>query len=135
MISSIHESVEVFVQPYIMPLVSLGLLLISLVLCIHSLFSRRFLLWIIPFLLTLGLGVITFIVLLPMISKSAPVLSIGFQGNPIGLCLFDALYLLMIISFKSALMGDKVRRNTRRSRNEYEYLKSKNRKEMSLDDF
>ncbi|MDD2232818.1 MAG: hypothetical protein PHO44_04875 [Sphaerochaetaceae bacterium] len=122
-------------QQFILPFISLALLLAALLICIRALLSRRFYLWIIPLVLTLGLGVFTFLVLLPLISKNPVNASLGLRGNPIVLYIFDALWLAMVTMFRSALGESKVRRNTRKSRNEYEYLKPRNRKDMSQHEF
>src|SRR5574344_1265717 len=80
-------------QQFILPFISLALLLAALLICIRALLSRRFYLWIIPLVLTLGLGVFTFLVLLPLISKNPVNASLGLRGNPIVLYIFDALWL------------------------------------------
>lgn len=122
-------------QHYSLPLISLCFIVIALGLCLRSLFTRRFYLWILPLLLTVGLGVFTFLTFLPAVSARPVEIRFGIAGNPLVLYIFDFLWLLQIASFIIYINKTDGMRRIRRNRNEYEYLKPKNRKDISRNEF
>lgn len=107
-------------SPYYLPVLSLALLVVALVLCVRSLLTRLFYLWIIPTLLTLGLIVFTLLVLLPMVSNAT--VNFGLSGDPLVLYIADLLWLVMLILFRVRLFSDSVTRS-RINRSEYAYIR------------
>lgn len=135
MISSNCVYVEGKLTSYLSPVISLFLLVVSLGLCFHSFFSRNFFAWIVPFILTLAIGVFSFFVFLPVISPEPPAIPFGFVGNTMALYIFDCLWFVMIVVFKFAFSLSRKNRKTKQSRDEYEYLKRRNRKEIHFDEY
>lgn len=116
-------------------LISLAFLLFSFALCIKSLFSKRFYLWICPLILTLSLVFIQVMTILPQVVTTPLDIPVFLNVNEDFLNIFNTLFCIMIIIFKIAISKQNPVQRSRRSKKEYEYLNKANRKTINYDEY
>lgn len=121
-------------MPFLFPMASFAALVLAAGLCLFRVFSKRFYIWLAALALTVVMAFPTLWILLPLAlmpeNTDALLVEVSHTvaGTPALLIgIFDLGWLAFLLLLAFALRGDASLLSSRKSRNENEYLKSRDR--------